>query len=899
MSKHLLMTKIQIPPLPQHPVRRERLLKALDRGLQEAVRVTLISAPAGYGKTTLLSSWIHSRGVNTAWFSISEGDNDPARFLSYLILSLDTITGDMQLTLPGEQLLTLEEVRQDHLVPLLNVLSQQKDPLVFVLDDYYLIQNQVVQDMMAYLLENAPSHVHFFLATRADPALPLARLRGRGQVNDIRMNDLRFEVEEAVRFFAGLPELNLDQNQISTLHRRTEGWISGLQMISVVLRGRNNVSDFIRSFSGSHHYIMDYLQDEVLNQVPEEIHNFLLRTSILDRLTGSLCDALREKGALKTMSGSEILRELEQANLFIIPLDERREWYRYHHLFSDLLRSRLARQDPDCFPQLHRYASDWFERHGFIDEAVEHALESRDSEFAADLVEKYAQTILMRSETTTYLHWVQELPPEQMRRRPRLTVYRAWALLLQGSPLAMVEVMMEEGCDIEKPSGSVCALEAFILMSQGKVREGVRMAEEALDLLPEDELYLRNVAIICAAGGRISLGEVESGIQMLDYAAEHHQRTGNRAAALMILCETAELRVKQMRFDEAEQLYQRALQLGPTADGGLVPIAGQAKMGLGTLALERFELEKAENLLLEGIDLSRRWSLISTLEGHFSLSLLYSASGETRKLQDTLDVLEDLTVRFDASELDDVIVGVLRERVHAWRGDQDSLAQWVSERELNGVPEKKPARFSEDMMASRIYKYELPIAIRWLMAEGRFEQALRAIQELEEMAAQADRPHLIIEANLLRAHTLLLQGDRDSALQKLHKAVLLAHPARASRQFLVEGDAILDLLRLGKDHWKDPEAAEFAGSLLDMAKSIIVSGSGEKPGTASDLFESLSARELEVLRMLPSSLTAEALAKKLVISVNTLRTHMKSIYAKLGVHSRHEAVVKASELDLL
>ncbi|MBN1265666.1 MAG: hypothetical protein JXA25_09245 [Anaerolineales bacterium] len=898
LNEHLLRTKLQIPPLPAHVVQRDRLLAALDRGLQETIRVTLISAPAGYGKTTLLSSWIRSRGVNTAWFSINEGDNDPARFLSYLIFSVCTALKGMQLPHPGDGVLTSDEVRVDYLVPLLNQLSRQHEPLVFVLDDYYLIQNQAVQEIMSYLLENAPPHVHFYLATRADPALPLARLRGRGQVNDLRMEDLRFGVDEAGAFFTSLPELHLNHDQIQILQRRTEGWISGLQMISVILRGREDVQDFLRSFSGSHHYIMDYLQDEVLKRVPSDTYRFLLDTSILERMTGSLCDALRGNGDPVSKTGERILRELEQANMFIIPLDDRREWYRYHRLFSDLLQAQLLRQNAARIPHLHRRASVWFEKHDLIDEAVQHALASEDGDFAADLIEKYAQTILLRSETTTYLRWVQGLPADQIRQRPQLAVYRAWSLLLQGSPLAVVEVLMEESPCTEDFSANFYALESFILMSQGKIMEGVERAEEALALLPEDEIYLRNVATICAASGRISLGDVDEGMKLLDHAAEQHQRSGNRTSALMILCETAELRMKKMHLDEAEKLYLRALELGTSPDGELLPMAGQPKMGLGAVALERFELEKAETLLLEGIALSKRWSLIGTLDGHFTLGLLYMLKGDNSRLQETLDTLENLSRRFDATDVDDVVVDSLRARTNARFGRQQPLEQWVLERELNDVPAKKPARFYEKILAARIYKYELPIAVRWMIGKGRLEQALQALQEMEDLAVQTDRPHLIIEANLLRSKIYLQQADQETALQSLQKAISLAQPALAKRQFLTEGADILELLQQGRKQWLDPALREFAGQLLKTAEAHeLLSPASEHQGEG--LVEGLSARELEVLRMLPSSLTAEALAGELVISVNTLRSHMKNIYSKLGVHSRHEAVVKATELDLI
>lgn len=895
MDQHLLSTKIQVPPLPPKTVQRTRLLEALDRGLQPNIRATLISAPAGYGKTTLLSGWIQSRNLTPAWFSISEGDNDPARFTNYLFAAVEASASDMELPAQVDDRASREEFQQQFLIPLINHISRSSEQVVLVLDDYHLIQSPSVHDLTGYLLENLPSQAHMYIATRADPPLPIARLRGRGQVNELRMEELRFLVGEAETFLASLPDLRLSEEDVQTLHRRTEGWISGLQIAAASLQGHEDVRGFIDSFSGSHHYIMEYLLDEVLRRQPEVIQSFLLETSILERLCGAVCDAVRSTSSEALSPSRVILQQLEQANLFIVSLDAQREWYRYHRLFSDLLQGRLQRESPTLLPDLHRRASAWFEDKGWIDEAVHHALLSGDADHAANIVERYAQEILLRGETATFLGWAERLADEQILMRPKLGIYRAWALLLQGAPLSAVETQIKESRERRGPPGSSRSLEAFILLSQGQFEEGLRLAEQALELLPSEEVYLRNFAIVCVAGSRISLGDVDGGIDMMNQAAQSAKSWGSRSATVMILCELAELRLKQLRLDEAEQLYQRAIEIGTDPSGNRIPIAGHAMMGLGVIALQRYDLEAAERLNLDGIQLSGRWSLLSTLDGHHALAVLYDLQGKEDLLEETLNMLDDLSQRFDATDLDDIVVEMLRASIDLRRGRTETVRDWIFDRGLERAPAQEPDWYDEDNLGSRLYKYQLPILARWHLAEGCLEDALDALQELDRRAEAADRPLLRIEAWLLQARAYATLGDVDASLNRLKQALEQAAPSRARRIFLMEGESVIQLLKRGIREWDDPHIAAFAQDLLDK----IAAQSLETPSPEQATAELLSPRELEVLRLLPSSMSADELADELVISVNTIRSHLKSIYAKLDVHSRHEAITKASHLDLL
>jgi LuxR family maltose regulon positive regulatory protein len=935
LAQHILTTKIQIPPLPPQTVHRTRLLEELDRGLLPNIRVTLLSAPAGYGKTTLLSDWLQRRDLAAAWLSISEGDNDAARFMSYLIAAAGMADDnsphapdlDIPTTLEGQA--SAEDFKYRLLVPLINHIGRRAKTTVFVFDDYHLIHSESVRDLTTFLIENLPPQAHVFIATRADPLLPITRLRGRGQVNELRLEDLRFQEEEAEAFLNVVSGLNLAPEEVHSLQQKTEGWICGLQMTAAYLRGQEDRKAFIKNFSGSHHYIMDYLLDEVLRRESPELQSFLLHTSILERLSGPLCDAVRFRetpssslattavrvGAVREppqdespSSGRQILRELEQANLFIVPLDEQREWYRYHRLFADLLQARLQEKEAGRLPLLHRRASAWFVDHGYIDEAIRHALLSTDHEFAAATLENHAQEILLRSETATFLNWVQRLPEEQIQKRPKLGIYRAWALLLQGAPLSAVQAQISESRRGHGPPGSSRSLEAFILLSQGQVEEGFQRAQEALAMLPAEEIFLRDFAAMCVAGCRISMGDVDEGLVLVEQMAQITNRANSQLATALILTEIAELRLKQFKVDEAEGLYRRALAISKTADGTLLPIAGHAMIGLGDIAVERFDPDSAENLLKEGIELAKRWSLVNTLQGHLSLALLYETLeqlGALREahvqdqpslLQNTLATLEDLARRFDASEFDDIVVEMIKMRFYLHQGRLDAVRQWVFNRGLERLPAQQPAYHDDGTMASRLYKYELPVLARWHIAEGRYQDALAVLHELAKLAEDYGRPYLVVESLILQARVFQLLDDNHAALNNLKKALDIAGLHQARRLFLVEGQEILRLLEAGRREWKDEGTAEFVDSLLsiwrDFSSPEVVTGTAQPAGP-------LSSRELEVLRLLPTGLTAVQMADELFISANTLRSHLKNIYAKLGVHSRHEAVARANELELL
>jgi len=895
MPEQLLNTKFQLPPLPAQVVLRTRVFELLDRSLHPNLRLTLLSAPAGYGKTTALLSWLAQRALPAAWLSLDENDNDPARFLKYLLAAY-------QAAFPGLELPSLAtgdfpdlELQDNLLNPLINELGRTAQQKLLVLDDYHQLQSEAIHRQVGYLLDFLPAQAHVIIATRADPPLALTRLRGRGQLNELRMTELRFQGQEARAFLEKAVGAGLEPEALAEIARRTEGWISGLQMAACSFRDSRDPAGFLQHFSGTDRYIMDYLLDEVLRRQPEELQRFLLDTSILRRMCGPLCDSLFTDEGRRSRSGRELLLTLERANLFIAALDANREWYRYHQLFADLLQARLAAKSPQRIPLLHRRASAWYEGEGLTEEAIQHALQSQDSAYAADLIERTAQSMLMRSETSTLLRWIQQLPEHELHQRPRLAIYRAWVLLFIGAPFSSFEDQLGEGINHDDPPGSAMTLLAFITLFQGHIERGLEYARQALRLLPPEEIFLREFTSYCAAAAQIGLGQLDSALQQLEQSRIESQHSGNQAAAILILCEIAEQRMKQLKLSDAEELYRRALDLGRSESGKLLPIAGQALIGLGDIALERYDLELCDEHLREGIGLSERWSLIGTIKGYYTMVLLQDAQGEDLLLQQSLATLKELARRFDITEFDDLIVELLEQIIHLHHGELESVRSWIAALQEARADTRSDLTHEQQSLMSRLYRYQLPVLVRMSIADGDFQQALDKLAELIRLSYEPDRPFLRIEAGILQALALHSLKQEEPALEALHGALQLAQPAGVIRPFLVEGPIIPDLLDTGRGRWNEPDLSRFAYEILKKSGSSRMTSRAAR----SSLPEPLSPRELEVLSYLPSGMTMADLADELVVSVNTVRSHIKSIYAKLGVHNRQQAVQRASELELL
>jgi LuxR family maltose regulon positive regulatory protein len=948
MEAPLLQTKLYIPPSRPELVSRPRLIQRLNAGLQR--KLTLVSAPAGFGKTTLLSEWVAGQGAaptgapswhrlapqgsrppgvpregsspapdpvgfragagGTGWVSLDEGDNDPARFLAYLVAALQTVQADVGTAALAALQSPQPPPAESVLTALINEIAALPGPgdhedrsYILVLDDYHLITAQPIHDTITFLLDHLPPNLHLVVATRADPPLPIARLRGRGQLTELRESDLRFTTDEAAAFLNTRVGLNLSPDDVAALEARTEGWIAGLQMAALSMQRQNDVVGFIRAFTGSDRYILDYLVEEVLQRQPENIQTFLLQTSILDRLTGPLCDAvtnsppLAEKGA-----GQAMLERLERANLFIIPLDNERRWYRYHRLFADLLRRRLQQMQADLVPTLHRRAGEWFEENGLTASAIEHVLRAGDFKRAAGLIEQIAEATLMRSELATFLGWVDELPDELVRDRPALCVFQAWALLLAGRPLDAVEARLQDAARSEALD-KTAALRALLALYRGQIPRASELSRRALERLPEDDLFLRNLATWILGLSHLVDGDLATSTHALDQVARTSHRAGNVMIAVMVLCNIAELRMQQGRLYQANDIYQQALEWAKDEQGHLLPIAGEALMGLGSLCYQWNDLEAATRYLVEGIELTGRWGEVGAMDGYISLAHVRQAQGDVDGAQEALQKARQLALKTDVTELDDILVAAHQAHLSVAQGDLEAALCWLEERglALSGAERlavdvalsELEARVGDNFLHSRQRRTAEYITLtRVLLAQGRPDEALAVLKPLLVMAERWGLNERVIRFQILRALAFRAQDDMAQGMAALERALSLAEPGGYVRIFLDEGEPMARLLYRAVERGTAPE---YAGRLLAAFPALESLGRELQ----AEMVEPLSERELDVLCLIAEGLSNQEIAQSLSISTRTVKWHTSNIYGKLGVKNRTQAVAKARSLGVL
>ena len=686
MDTPLLVTKLRIPPARPNRIPRPHLCERLNAGANR--QLTLISAPAGFGKTTLLSEWADQSGLPVAWLSLDAGDNDPARFLSYCVAALRMVHAEIGAAalalLSASQRSPIEAI----LTTLVNDIAAATQPFALVLDDYHVIENRVIDDALAFLLEHLPSPpgLHLVIATRSDPSLPLTRLRAGGQLTELRQDDLRFAPDEAASFFSQVMQLNLSANAVTTLSSRTEGWIAGLQLAAVSMQGQDagNIADFIQAFAGSDRYVLDYLVEEVLQRQPDDVQSFLLRTSLLERMSAPLCDAvLRDEST--PSSSSVILGKLERNNLFIIPLDHERQWYRYHHLFADLLRKRLQQTQPDLVPSLHRRASEWHEQNGHMPTAIEHALYARSFERAASLIERVADATLMRSEVTTLLNWTGALPDDVVQARPYLHAVHAWAMMLGGRPLSDVEQRVLDAAKSDRGSlaaGAATALLGVMAFYRGDLRHGVELLEQAVEWLPEEKLFLRSFAVAYLGLAYQSSGEVRNATRVLREAVRLGQQAGNVMNTVLSLNHLSGQCVIQAQFHEAKALFDQALPLAVDSQGRRLPVAGVPLIGLGRLLTEWNDLEVAERYIVEGLELIRHWGEIGVMDGYTRLARVKQARGDVAGAYGAIGAARRLAARFEPENFVVAYVGIYKAKLDIGQADLGAAVQWAEERRL-------------------------------------------------------------------------------------------------------------------------------------------------------------------------------------------------------------------------
>jgi LuxR family maltose regulon positive regulatory protein len=903
----ILTTKLYIPPPRAKIVLRPRLIERLNEGLQ--CKLTLISAPAGFGKTTLVSEWIASCGRSVSWLSLDEGDNDPTRFLTYLVASLQTVTANI-----GERVLSVllspqPPPTESILTALLNEITTIPENFVLVLDDYHVIDSKLVDEALTFLLEHLPPQMHLVITTREDPHLPLARLRARGQLTELRAADLRFTPAEATGFLNQVMGLNLSAEDIAVLETRTEGWIAGLQLAALSMQGRSDAASFIQAFTGSHRFVLDYLVEEVLQRQPEGIQSFLLKTAILDRLCGSLCDAVTSREDSKGM-----LETLERGNLFIIPLDDQRQWYRYHPLFAEVLQARLLDEQPDQVFSLHQRASEWYEHNGSAADAIHHTLAAKNFERAAILIELAIPEMRRNRQgaTVTELGWLKALPDELVHFRPVLCVDYAYALFGGGEPEAvearlrdaewwldttadtagMVVVDEEE---FRRLPGMIALLRAAYALVRGDMPETVKNAQRVLDLAPEDAHLMLGGAASQLGLAAWTSGDLEAARRMTADGMANVRLAGYISAAIGGARVLADIQIAQGHLHEAMSTYERALQWATEPGAPVQRGAADMYVGMSDLHREHNDLKTATQHLLTSQALGEPAGLSpNPYRWCAAMARIREVQGD---LDGALDLLDQAERLYDGAFAPNVRpVATRKTRVWVAQGRLGEAMGWVREQGLSVENELSYLREFDHITLTRVLlaRYQSD------RSDGSISGVLGLLERLLKVAEERGGKGSVIEILVLQAIAYHAQGDIPAALKPLQQALTLAEPEGYVRMFLDEGSNMLQLLREASTREIMPA---YTDKLLAAFESEQLRSAGESPLptllASPLLIEPLSQRELEVLRLFRTELSGPEIARELVIALSTVRTHTKSIYSKLNVNNRRAAVKRAEELHLI
>jgi len=889
MTAPLLETKLYRPASRRELIARPGLIERLNRGLD--AKLTLVSAPAGFGKTTLVSAWL-AAGADVkgpaAWLSLDHNDNHATSFWTYVIAALQRVAPGV-----GAGALSLLDSPQTSidtaLAALLNELSALPNELILVLDDYHVIDARDIQDGMVFLLDHLPQQLHLVIASRADPPFPLPRLRARGDLVEVRSADLRFTRDEASAYLNVVMGLNLSAPDVATLEERTEGWIGALHLAAISMQGRDDVATFIAGFAGHDRYIVDYLVEEVLQREPENVRGFLLQTSVLDRLNGPLCDAVTEHDDGKTQ-----LEALERRNLFVVSLDDRRQWYRYHHLFADVLRAHLADERPDSVAELHRHASKWWEQNGDPSEAIRHAFASGDFARAADLIE-LAWPALRRNRQVGLLQgWLQALPDDVLRCRPVLSNAYAGVLLTSGEIQAVEARLQDAERWLESPArvvvdeeefrrlpGSIALHRAGHALARGNLAETDRHARQALDLAPEDDDLTRGGATALLGLAAWTTGDLETAHRTYAVGMARVRRSGHITGIAGSAINLADIRTAQGRLSEAMSTYEHGLQLA--AEQGEAMRRGVADMyvGLSELHRERNDLDAARQALLTSQELGEHMGFPQyRYRWRVAMARLHEAHGDLDNALDMLRQAEPLYLSDLAPNVRPI--AALKARVLIRQGQVGEALSWAREQELS---------VSDDL--SYVREFDHITLARLLLARGSVLEALGLLDRLLQAAEERQTTGSVLEILVVQALAHEMRGDIPAALVSLERALTLGEPESYVRIFVDEGRPMAALLH----------AAAKRGTGGNYVQRLLAAfGTGDdtpRPRQAPIDVEPLSERELDVLRLLCTNLDGPEIAAELMVSLNTMRTHTKSIYSKLGVNNRRAAVRRAEELELL
>lgn len=960
LSLPILQTKLYAPraPRPTNVVHRPRLTEQLTAGL--AGKVTLIAAPAGFGKSTLLSEWLselttqaalqpeatnagRARHQHVAWLTLDPDDNDPVRFLTYLIVDLQRFkatVGETAMALlasPGS--LAGAPAPKTILTLLLNDLSQLADSsadhlYILVLEDYHVITAQPIHEALTYLIDHLPPYVHVIITTRADPPLPLARWRARTQLAEIRADALRFTADEVALFLNDRMGLNLATADIVALEVRTEGWIVGLQLMALSMHGRADKTNFLQTFSGGHRYILNYLIEEVLKQQSPPIQQFLLCTVILDRLCGPLCDSLftdddlefmqdavdeagrTTKSVQRKIDSQMILEQLYHANLFLTPLDDEGQWYRYHQLFAEVLQHRLRQSQPDLLPLLHQRASRWYAGNGLFTDAIRHALQAADFVRTAELLEQIWPTMWQQGVVVTLLNWVQALPQAALAARPRLWVSYAWALAFTGQIEAAAtclrqieEKLAEIGPVTETETathntllGRAAALYAMLAARRGEPDPAIHFAQQALILMPAEAWLLRGDAYFALGLAYQQRGALPEALQAYRDATKLGMAVDD---FLTIAARYHETRIymAQGYLRMAAAGYQQMLALA-TQQAKPLPVVGLAYVGYAEILYQWNDLAGAAQQIETGLALSPPSELTYTDGPFHRFSILARIRQAMGDREGTLAALQaaKATARQTSIALDQARAAALEALMQLRMGQPALAYAWA---------QGYARTASEADLLTYLHEFETAVFIRILLAQARIDEAVTLLARWLPATEATQRLGSILEITLLQALALQAGGQTEAAARTLAHVLALAEPEGYIRLFVDEGEPIrMQIAEFGMRNLEPHQRAYVEQILSAFANQFAVSSIGEE-GLApvaespnpkfksANLVEPLTNRELEVLRLMAAGLSNAAIAAQLVVSVGTIKTHLKHIYGKLAVQSRTQAVAQARTRGLL